>query len=106
LKESVQEEGPALGAMGCATSYRREADWSCRAGEGLGATLGPGAPVLDVEQSHSGWRRRRAFGVVRSKAGAREGALKLEPAGARVKGAAGRQEETGPVSMTLGSSCS
>jgi len=44
--------------------------------------------------------------VVRSKAGAREGALEPEPAGAGVRGAAGGLEESGRVSMTLGSSCS
>jgi len=92
--------------LGCATSYRRGADWSCRAGEGLGSTSGRGAPVLDVERSRSVWGRLRAFGVVRSKAGAREGVLELEPAGAGVRGAPVRREESGRVSMTLGSSCS
>jgi len=58
--------------------------------------------VLDVEQSRSGWGHLRAWGVVRSKAGAREGALELEPAGAGVMGAAGRREESGRVSIMLG----
>jgi len=59
-----------------------------------------------MERSCSGWGRLRAFGVVRSKAGAREGVSELEPAGAGVRGAAGGREESGRVSMTLGSSCS
>jgi len=95
-----------MGTLGCGISYRRGADWSCRAGKGLGSTSGRGAPVLDVERSRSSSRRLRAFGVVRSKAGGREGASELEPAGAGVRGAAGRREESGRVSMTLGSSCS
>ena len=49
----MQEEGPAVGALGCATSYRREANGSCRAGDGLGSTSERGAPVLDVEWSPS-----------------------------------------------------
>jgi len=95
-----------VGTLGCARSYRRRADGSCRTGEGLGSTLGQGALVLDVERSSSSWGRLRAFGVVRSKGGAREGALELEPAGAGVRGAAGRREESECVSMTLGSCCS
>jgi len=59
-----------------------------------------------VERACSGWGRLRAFGVVRSKARAREGASELEPAGAGVSGAAGGRDESGQVSMTLGSSCS
>jgi len=102
----MQEEGPAVGKLSCATSYRREANWSCRTGEGLGSTSGRGALVLDVERSRSSWGRHRGFGVVRSKAGAREGVLELGPAGAGVRGAAGRREDSGRVSMTLGSSCS
>ena len=61
--------------LSCATSYRHEADWSCSAGDALGSTSGREAPVLDVEQSRSCWGRLRAFGVVRSRTGAREGAL-------------------------------
>ena len=95
-----------MGALGCATSYRREADWPCGAREGLGSTSARGAPVLDVERSRSGWGCPRACGVVRSKAGAREGASELEPAGTGVRGAAGGRAESGRVSMTLGSSCS
>ena len=59
-----------------------------------------------MERSRSGWGRLRAFGVVRSKAGAREGALELGSAGAGLRGAAGGREESGRMSMTLGSSCS
>jgi len=59
---------------------------------------------VDVERSLSGWGRLSAFGVVRSNVGAREGASELEPAGAGVRGAAGQREESGHVSMTLGSS--
>jgi len=47
--------------------------------------LGQGVPVLKLEQSHSGWGRLRAFGVVRSKARAREAAPEVGPAGARVR---------------------
>jgi len=95
-----------VGALGCVRSHRRGADWSCRAGEGLGSTSGRGEPVLDVKRSRSGWGNLLAFRVVRSKAGAREGASELEAAGAGVRGAAGRREESGHVSITLGSSCS
>jgi len=95
-----------VGALGGATSYKREANWSCRAGQGLGSTLGRGAPVLDVEPSRSGWGRLRAFRVVRTKAVARVGVLEHEPAGDGVRGAAGRREESGRMSMTLGSSSS
>jgi len=102
----VQEEGAAVSALGSVTSYRPEADGSSGAGERLGSSSGRGALVLDVEQSHAAWGRLSAFGVVRSKAGVREGALELEPATAGVRGAAGGREESGSVSMTLGSPCS
>jgi len=59
-----------------------------------------------VERSRSGWGHYWPFGVVSLKAGAREGAFELELAGAGVRGAAGGPEESGRVSMALGSSCS
>ena len=54
--------------------YRREADWSLGAGEGLGSPLGWGRPVLVVDpEGPMRAGRRGALGVANSRGDSRTG---------------------------------